>query len=79
MMYHISRENSWNVGDVLVCGEKENEFWRICKNYSRTVSVDGKEMSVFQMFKQVSNFEVTQRLFPPLTWASVHKKQIGGI
>ena len=60
MMYHISRENSWNVGDVLVCGEKENEFWRICKNYSRTVSVDGKEMSVFQMFKQVSNFEVTQ-------------------
>ena len=59
-MYHISRENSWNVGDVLVCGEKENEFWRICKNYSRTVSVDGTEMSVFQMFKQVSNFEVTQ-------------------
>lgn len=60
IMYHISRENNWNIGDVLIAGEQENQFWRICKDYSKTVKVNGKEMSIFQMIDQVSNFEVTQ-------------------
>ena len=60
IMYHISRENNWNIGDVLIAGERENQFWSICKDYSPRVIVDGKEMSIFQMIDQVSNFEVTQ-------------------
>lgn len=60
IMYHISRENNWNIGDVLIAGERENQFWSSCKDYSPRVIVDGKEMSIFQMIDQVSNFEVTQ-------------------
>ena len=24
VMHHISRENNWNIGDVLIAGEQEN-------------------------------------------------------
>lgn len=60
LMYHISRENTWNIGDILIAGEQENQFWNICKNYSKTVRVNGEEMSIFQMIDRVANFEVTQ-------------------
>lgn len=33
--YHISCENSWNIGDVLVTIERENQFWCICKTILR--------------------------------------------
>lgn len=59
-LYHISRENTWNIGDVLIAGKDENQFWRICKDYSKTVNVDGQTMSIFQMIDSVPNFEVTQ-------------------
>lgn len=60
MMYHISRENSWNIGDILIAGAKENQFWCICKDYSKMIRVNGVEMSIFQMIDQVSDFDVTQ-------------------
>ena len=60
MMYHISRENNWNIGDILIAGAKENQFWRICKDYSKMIRVNGVEMSIFQMIDQVSDFDVTQ-------------------
>ena len=60
IMYHISRENNWNIGDVLIAGKQENQFWSICKDYSKMVRVNGVEMSIFQMIDQVPNFEVTQ-------------------
>lgn len=60
LMYHISRENTWNIGDILIAGEQENQFWNICKNYSKTVRVNGEEMSIFQMIDRVANFDVTQ-------------------
>ena len=60
IMYHISRDNNWNIGDVLVAGEKDNQFWSICKDYSKTVRVNGKEMTIFQMIDIVPNFEITQ-------------------
>lgn len=60
IMYHISRENSWNIGDVLICGERENQFWSICRDYSKIVRINGVEMSIFQMIDQVSNFDITQ-------------------
>jgi len=59
-LYHISRENSWNIGDVLIAGEQDNQFWCICKDYSKIVNVDGNPMSIFQMIDTVSNFELTQ-------------------
>ena len=34
IMYHISRENNWNVGDRITAGIEDNPFWLACINYS---------------------------------------------
>ena len=61
IMYHISRNNSWNDGDIINAGLDENPFWNICKNYSKMIRVNGVEMSVFEMIERVNNFDVTQQ------------------
>lgn len=27
ILYHISRENHWKIGDVITAGKTENPFW----------------------------------------------------
>lgn len=60
-MYHISRQMHWKVGDILIAGAEDNEFWSICKDYNRTFKVDGREMTVFEMINTVETFEVSQQ------------------
>lgn len=60
VLYHISRENNWNVGDKITSGESENPFWNFCKNYSPSYLVNGQPVPIFKIFEQFSNFDVTQ-------------------
>lgn len=57
IMYHISRENHWKVGDVIVAGKHDNPFWLACKNYSPTVTANGQKMSVFEMINNRPSFD----------------------
>lgn len=61
IMYHISRSDHWKIGDVLICGEKENPFWRKCKDFSPEVRIDDQKMSLFEMFEKVKGFSAVQQ------------------
>lgn len=58
--FHISRDDKWEVGDLISAGIKENPFWLACKNYSPQISLNGEVMSIFAMIDQNPNFTVTK-------------------
>lgn len=60
ILYHISRDNNWKIGDVIIAGEKENEFWKKCKDFSPVVNVNEESISLFEMFNRCKTFDVTE-------------------
>lgn len=60
ILFHISRESKWKIGDIIVSGKTENPFWLLCKDYSPQVRVNNQPMPIFKMFDQFSTFDVTQ-------------------
>ena len=59
-MYHISRDSHWKQGDLICSGEKDNPFWTKCKDYSPKMSVNGRVMSLFEMFDEQINIDATK-------------------
>lgn len=60
IMYHISRENKWNIEDVIRAGTHENPFWSFCKNYTQNIMLNGQVISLFDLFKQECSLDVTK-------------------
>lgn len=60
-LYHISRANTWQIGDTITAGQQYNPFWKNCIDFSPYVSVNGHKMPIFEMFDSVSTFDVTQQ------------------
>lgn len=60
LMFHVSHQSNWSVGDVIIAGKKENQFWNICKDYFKEVEVNGENMSLFKMFDEFPEFDVTK-------------------
>lgn len=56
--YHISRSNEWSMGQNVVVGKMENDFWRMCKQDVNRVVFDGIEMSVFELINLIENDEL---------------------
>ena len=61
IMYHISRENNWNVGDRITAGIEDNPFWLACINYSPKVSINNHVMSIHEMINKKIVFDVSQQ------------------
>lgn len=59
VLFHISRETTWEIGQTIISGERENPFWRGCKEYSPKVVVNGETMPIFEMIRKFPNFDVT--------------------
>lgn len=59
-MLHITKENKWKIGDVITSGVKENPFWLFYQNYSLDIRLNQQPMSIFEMFEQSPDFDVTQ-------------------
>lgn len=60
VMYHISRENHWYVGDLIIAGNKDNPFWLACRDYSPKVSVNNEIMSIFEMIDKKYDFDLSK-------------------
>lgn len=58
-MFHISRKSDWNVGDTLICGNDYNPFWLTCANYNPQTSLNGEQMSFFELFNRCDNLATT--------------------
>lgn len=71
-MLHISKDTTWKIGDKIIAGKKENDFWKICKNFSPEVTVNDQSMSVFEMFVQYKDFDVTKDNIDFLYWHLKH-------
>lgn len=52
ILYHISRENSWVIGQILTVGKEENPFWSKCKDYSPMVILGEKSIPLRKLLKQ---------------------------
>ena len=52
ILYHISRENSWKIGQIITAGKGENPFWSKCKDYSPTVILGEQSMLLREMLRQ---------------------------
>ena len=61
IMYHISRENNWNVGDMITAGIDYNPFWLACLDYSPKVSINNHVMSIHEMIEKKIAFGVSQQ------------------
>lgn len=59
-MLHISRESHWKIGDIIFAGEDENQFWKICKNFSPLIEVGKQKIPLFEMFDRYQSFDVTE-------------------
>ena len=73
-MLHISKATNWKVGDEIIAGENENQFWHKCKTFSPEVKVNEQTMALFEMFYQYKSFDVTEEninfLYYNLKWIS---------
>lgn len=61
IMYHISRENNWNVGDMITAGTDYNPFWLACIDYSPKVSINSQVMSIHEMIDKKIAFDISQQ------------------
>lgn len=63
IMYHISTDCSWNIGQVINAGESDNPFWNKCTDIALEVTVDGIPMPLHQMIDRFSStdFGATQQ------------------
>lgn len=60
ILFHISRENKWKIGDIITSGTQENPFWTKCKTFSCYPNINGEVMSMFTMFEKFPKLDLTQ-------------------
>ena len=59
-MYHISRKLDWQIGDVLICGEKNNPFWETCTSFEPRISFQGQKITLFELFDKCPEIQTTE-------------------
>jgi len=54
LLYHISRENNWEIGQTVVAGEQENPFWGSFKKYNPQESLSGEKLPLRKILRKYS-------------------------